>query len=375
MRELLEPLGGISAFVKPGQKVLLKANLLGSFPVSKAVTTNPAVVAAVAALVKEAGGIPFLGDSPGMGTLEQAVRTGGLEFLLHEGVQLADFENEDVYERPENKISKRLVLARAVKEADVIITLPKLKTHVQMTFTGALKNQYGLMVGVRKSNYHLRLRDNKLLGELIVEINEAAKINLAIMDGITAMEGDGPSGGRPREVGVLLASSDLGAVDIAACEIIGIDPLVVPTTDAALRKGYCSKPSEIEYPILKPADVFIPDFKKITYNKDVIKMLPLPGWFMRWLGSQWAPKPKVNPEKCVKCYRCRNGCPVKPPAIDPEKGPKVASRCIRCYCCHEFCPADAIILKRSLLDRIFHFSALFNWLSRVFGKIVSRFSI
>ena len=239
MRALLAPLGGMEAFVKPGQKVLLKANLLGSYSVEKAVTTNPAVVEAAIILVKEAGGIPMVGDSPGMGTMRQAVKAGGLEEILkREGAILADFEQEDEYPRPENKISQRLMLARAVKEADVIITLPKLKTHVQMNFTGAIKNQYGLMVGVRKSNYHLRLRDNWLMGQLMVEINKAAKVSLAIMDAVTAMEGDGPSGGSPRHLGLLLASNDLLAVDLAACRIIGLDPMTVPTNVAAIKDGY-----------------------------------------------------------------------------------------------------------------------------------------
>ena len=225
LRELLAPLGGIETFVKPGQKVLLKANLLGSYNVAKAVTTDPRVVEAMITLVKEAGGIPMVGDSPGMGTLKSAIKAGGLEEILErEQVAVADFENEDVYPRPENRVSQRLVLARAIKEADVIITLPKLKTHVQMNFTGAIKNQYGLMVGVRKSNYHLRLRDNDLMGELMVEINKTANVALAVMDGIVAMEGDGPSGGSPRELGLLLASNDLLAVDMAACRIIGLDP-------------------------------------------------------------------------------------------------------------------------------------------------------
>ncbi len=375
-RELLAPLGGMEAFVKPGMKVLLKANLLGSFPVSKAVTTNPAVVEAVVKLVKEAGGIPFVGDSPGMGTMRQAISSGGLEEILkREEVGLADFENEDEYPRPENKISQRLVLARAVKEADVIITLPKLKTHVQMDYTGAIKNQYGLMVGVRKSNYHLRLRDRDLMGQLMVEINKTAGVSLAIMDAVVAMEGNGPSGGSPREVGLLLASPDLTAVDIAACRVIGIEPGKVPTTAAALKDGYGCREEEITYPLLSPEDVKVKDFKQVSHSKDIIRMLPMPKWFMRWFGAQWAPHPVIDPKKCVKCFRCRNGCPVKPPAIDPERGVKVSKDCIRCYCCHEFCPADAIMLKRSLLDRIFHFSSLLNFLSRTFGKIITKFSI
>ena len=376
LRELLAPLGGIEAFVKPGQRVLLKANLLGSYNVAKAVTTDPRVVEAMIVLVKEAGGIPMVGDSPGMGTLKSAIKAGGLEEILErEQVAVADFENEDVYPRPENRVSQRLVLARAIKEADVIITLPKLKTHVQMNFTGAIKNQYGLMVGVRKSNYHLRLRDNDLMGELMVEINKTANVALAVMDGIVAMEGDGPSGGSPRELGLLLASNDLLAVDMAACRIIGLDPMKVPTVTAALRLNYGEGEEKSTFPLLKPDEVKVKDFKQVAHSKDIIRMLPMPKWFMRWFGAQWAPHPQIDPTKCIKCFRCRNGCPVKPPAIDPERGKNVSKDCIRCYCCHEFCPADAIKLKRSFLDRIFHFNSLLNFLSRVFGKLISKFSI
>ena len=101
----------------------------------------------------------------------------------------------------------------------------------------------------------------------------------------------------------------------------------------------------------------------------------MPKWFMRWFGAQWAPHPQIDPTKCIKCFRCRNGCPVKPPAIDPERGRNVSKDCIRCYCCHEFCPADAIKLKRSFLDRVFHFTSLLNFLNRIFGKLISKFSI
>lgn len=198
MRACLEPLGGMGAFVAPGQRVLLKPNLLTGLAPARAATTHPAIVAAAIFLVREAGGEPVVGDSPGIGDLAGVAKPTGVQRVLDEtGTALADFDHEEVYECPDNVIGKRMHLARALGEADVVITLPKLKTHVQMAFTGALKNQFGIVPGVAKGQFHLRLQGIERLAELIIDINRIAKPVLAIMDGVEAMEGEGPNGGEP----------------------------------------------------------------------------------------------------------------------------------------------------------------------------------
>ncbi len=380
MRECLEPLGGMRAFVSPGRKVLLKPNVLGAFGPDKAVTTHPTVLAAALTLVRECGGIPCVGDSPGIGEMAQAFKPCGLSQVIEaHGATFADFSNECSIETPENTIGRHLKVAKAVAEADVILSLPKLKTHVQMTFTGAIKNQFGLVVGMQKGQYHFRLKTREKLAELIVDINRATKPALAIFDAITAMEGAGPSGGEPRQVGLMLASADLMALDVIACEIIGLPPLSVPTIAEGARRSFGqTDPAKIDIAGPAIADVRVPDFKKPDHFKSVLGILPLPQFMLKWFGGQWAARPRIRVERCIVCYRCRDGCPVSPPAIDPDRphGRQVDDRsCIRCYCCHEFCPVKAIDLERSLLDRVVNLTGLLSWCSRKLGRILSRFSI
>ncbi|NLF25748.1 MAG: DUF362 domain-containing protein [Deltaproteobacteria bacterium] len=357
IQDCLEPLGGIGAFVQSGQRVLLKPNLLGPFFPETAVTTNPEVVAAVAKLCLEAGAKVSVGDSPGIGELRIVMKRAGLKSALAElDTSVADFSACADFESMRNIVGRKIALAKAVAEADVIISLPKLKTHSQMVFTGALKNQYGLVVGTRKAYYHYRLRTREWLAALMIDINRIARPKLAIMDGIIAMEGMGPSGGEPRHLGVLIAGADLAAVDVAACTLIGLDPESVPLNLAARKYEFgATRLAEIELVGDDLSSLVVPDFKKVPQLRSVLRILPFPAWFLSWLERKWAARPRIIPELCIRCNACGNGCPVEPAAIQPlaEGGPQVDDdRCIRCYCCHEFCPVKAIALKRSWLGKL-----------------------
>jgi len=368
----------MAAFVKPGQRVLLKPNLLMGIAPDAAVTTHPAVLDAVLTLVREAGGLPMVGDSPGIGELAGiAVRCGIKAVLDAHHVPLADFTSEYVFTCEENVIGKRIALARAVADADVIISLPKLKTHVQMALTCAVKNQYGLIPGVRKSQYHLRFKDRATLADFIIDINRIARPALAIVDAIDAMEGAGPSGGTPRRLGLLMASTDLMALDLVACEITGIDPALVPTIQAGRRQQFgAAALSEITITGVDLADARVPDFRPVPHMKEISDILPVPAFMLAWLRRQWAPRPRINDAACIRCFACRTGCPVQPPAIDPARPrhARVNDRsCIRCYCCHEFCPAHAIMLKRSWLDRVISLTRVIDWCTRRAHRIIRWF--
>ena len=371
----LELLGGMETFVKSGQKVLLKPNILLGLSPDKAATTHPAIIAAVAELVREAGGVVFLGDSPGVGDFESAMKVTGIGKVVEEqGIELADFSNVHPFECEDNIIAKHIKLAKAVADADVIITLPKLKTHVQMTMTCAVKNQYGLVVGMQKGEYHFRLENRDALANLMVDINKIAKPALAICDAIEAMEGEGPSGGTPRNLGLILASADLSALDVAACEIIGLNPNDMPIVQACKRQNFgATSLNEIEI-IGEPIDsVKVTDFKQIENLQSVMRILPIPQFLLKIVRSHWASKPRINKDKCVKCYKCRTGCPVNPPAIDPDRpiGKEVDDKtCIRCYCCHEFCIAKAIDLKKPWFDRVFRVTKMMNFLNKHIGKFL-----
>ena len=156
LRLLLEPLGGMQAFVKPGQKVLLKPNMLAGKPPEKAVTTHPEVVRGVIALVQESGGVVLVGDSPGMGRPEQVARKCGIWSVIEEtGVEFAPF-SDSVNISTKSGTFQHLELAQDILDADVIINLPKLKTHQMMGMTCGVKNLFGAVVGMRKPRLHLQ---------------------------------------------------------------------------------------------------------------------------------------------------------------------------------------------------------------------------
>ncbi len=378
MRESLAPFGGMGAIVSPGWRVLLKPNLVAPSKPELAVTTHPAIVRAAIRLVKEAGGICFVGDGPGVGGTVNAARGSGLcEVAEEEGAEVLEFSETAVFENDENRLLKRLELARQLKEMDVLITLPKLKTHCQMAFTGALKNQYGLIPGAAKGKFHFRFQNRDRMADLMIDINRAAKPALAIMDAVIGMEGPGPSGGTPRKIGAIIAGTDLTAVDTVAFTLIGLKLEEVPVSIAAKRGGYGTADlSDIDVVGAQISEMAVSDFKLVKAPLNIMRILPLPQGMLRWIRRQVAPAPWIDPSKCIKCRRCENGCPVTPAAIHPlalEKDKLDDSLCIRCYCCHEFCPVKAIELRKSFLARCINIDAVCSFGSKTLGWLASIF--
>ncbi len=352
--ECIKMLGGIKKFISPGQKVLLKPNMLGAFEPEKAVTTHPEIVKAVAKMVIAAGAECFIGDSPGIGTFKSVCQITGIdEAAKAAGAELRELDDPGEFIKADNKVGRKLPLSSFLKNIDVIISLPKLKTHAQMGFTGALKNQYGLIPGSLKAEYHYRMKTREWLAEFIVDINCAAPVKLAIMDAVIGMEGEGPSGGDPRAIGCIIASADLTALDAVACRMIGIDAANNPILHASEERGFGAvDPEKIEIIGLDADELYIDDFKIINDNINILRLLPLPGTVIEWLRQHWKAYPEINPEKCIKCMNCHNGCPLEPPAINPDKSWKVdKSACIKCYCCHEFCPVKAVKLDTTWFER------------------------
>lgn len=367
----------MAAVVRPGQRVLLKPNLLGPFAVERAVTTHPAVVRAAILLVQQAGGQPLVGDSPAFGPLPAVARACGLIPVLEEtGAKLLDLSEPGEFTVPDHRVSPRLTLARALADVDVVITLPKLKTHAQMALTASLKNQYGCVPGALKSQWHFRLQDAAWLARLMLDINRVVKPALAILDGIVAMEGDGPTSGRPRPLGVLLAGRDLAAVDTVACHLIGLDPARVPLLAAAREQGFGETRIE-RVPIAGPSlhSLVVKDFQKVRQPQEVLHLLPLPVPVLNWLRRQWTLRPRIIEGRCKRCGICEKGCPVRPPAIHPNAPPGARlddARCIRCYCCHEFCPSHGIELQAPWLARHLPLERIATGVSRLIGAVSAR---
>lgn len=259
--EVLAPLGGIEAFVKPGDRVLLKPNLLTGARPTKECTTRPELVYGIAQLVKEAGGKPFLGDSPAFGSAHGVAKANGL-LPLAQALNLPIVELHGHRYPTQNPEFDHLRLSKEVMEADVVINLPKVKSHVQLTVTLGVKNLFGCVPGKMKAWWHMEAgKDVQRFGTMLVETAQVISPELTLVDGIIGHEGNGPSGGEPRELGVLAASPNVFAVDRAMVEVLGVDPLTVPTVAQSLRVGYCPVWEEISFPLMAPAELRLADWR------------------------------------------------------------------------------------------------------------------
>ncbi|MBD2343874.1 DUF362 domain-containing protein [Anabaena subtropica] len=258
---LLEPLGGMATFVKPGQRVLLKPNLLTGSRPTKECTTRPELVYAVAKMVIAAGGQPFLGDSPAFGSAKGVAIANGYQSLIQElNLPIIDFHGKRYETVSEN--FNHLLLSKEVIEADVVINLPKVKSHSQLTLTLGVKNLFGCVPGKMKAWWHLEAgKDADRFGEMLVETARAINPDLTILDGIIGHEGNGPSGGEPRALGILAAASDIFALDRAMVEILNVPPHQVPTVAASQRLGVCPEIADIEFPNLHPDLLKIDDWR------------------------------------------------------------------------------------------------------------------
>ncbi|MGI6357965.1 MAG: DUF362 domain-containing protein [Bacillota bacterium] len=356
--EALAPLGGIGRFVKPGQKVFLKCNLLMKRRPETATTTHPALVEAVVRQVQQVGGIAILGDSPGgpftPKSLQGIYDTCGLTAVAeHTGCQLNfDCSSAKVH-FPDGRTMQHVPLIKAAREADVLINLPKLKTHGITLITAAVKNLYGLIPGLTKIEYHLRLPDHQHFSSFLVDLCRLVQPDLTILDAVYGMEGHGPSGGNPIAVGAVAASPNPFALDVVAATLAGVKPERVTTVAAAKQMGLHSGLLQ-DVQLLGSLDGICRQFA-------TPQLMPRADFLSRWLPrslaeriTRWAsPRPVFIPEVCVGCGVCVNSCPPQalsgasyPPQVDLRK-------CIRCFCCQEMCPAKAIKVQQPPVTRLF----------------------
>ncbi|MCX6003951.1 MAG: DUF362 domain-containing protein, partial [Chloroflexi bacterium] len=234
----IDLLGGISVFAKPGERIVMKPNILIGTDPDKGVTTHPAVFRAVGKLLKEAGASVYYGDSPGFGKSEPNLRRSGLKQVGDElGFILSDFDSGRPVSHKDALLVKKFVIANGVLDSDGLVSLPKLKTHGLVRFTGAVKNQFGCVPGLLKSQYHVKLPDPYDFATMLVDLNTLIKSRLYVMDGVMAMEGNGPRSGKLKQLSVLLLSIDPVALDATACRIIDLNPEIVPTFRPGEKAG------------------------------------------------------------------------------------------------------------------------------------------
>jgi uncharacterized protein (DUF362 family) len=332
---VLKPLGGMENFVKEGDKVLLKVNLLLSKGPEKAVTTHPEFIRAVAKAVRAAGGIPLIGDSPAglfsKRALKKAYKRSGLEELAQEeDIPLNYDTGTRKLDIPEGMRLRNSPFCDFVFGVDKIIALPKLKTHSFQYMTLACKIMYGAVPVITKAKYHARFPRNMSFADMLLDILTLVKPQLYLMDGILAMEGAGPGGGDPIELGLTLASTDPVAMDIAVCRTFGIEPVGIPVLKRAKIRHLW--PEEIEYPLLQPEDVSYKSFKLPSTAEHLIT------------GKKAPKKSPIITDKCIGCGDCEEICPKEAVKVHDELAKINYSKCIRCFCCHEVCPENAIKL-------------------------------
>ena len=338
-----------------GKTVLLKPNIVFDSPPEKAIVTHPVFLEAAIRLVRELGASRILvGDSPGLQRPNFRAKLSGLGAVTERmGAEWVDFTREK-YDLPcaEGKTVRRFSVTAAVREADCIISLPKLKTHQLMYYTGAMKNLFGLIPSAAKSPMHVRYPGREAFASMIVDLNLAVRPHYALMDAIVGMEGPGPGSGDPRPVGLVLASANLLALDIAASGIIGYPPLEIPVAREALsRQVGLRSPAEIRYPLLKAEDLPVRDFRKIPLKKSGAQLTEfiLPRAF-RTFRERLSPRPVIDRSVCLRCGDCARICGSKAMALSgegAERQVRIDYRvCIRCYCCHEICPVKAITIQK-----------------------------
>lgn len=261
LESVLAPLGGMTKFVTPGDRVLLKPNLLTGGRPQNECTTRPELVARVAEMVIAAGGHPFIGDSPAFGSARGVAEANGYEPLLT-ALDIPIVELHGGRYPTESQTFDHLRLSKEAMEADVIINLPKVKSHVQLTMTLGVKNLFGCVPGKMKAWWHMEAgKDVDRFGEMLVETARTLAPNLTIVDGIIAHEGNGPSNGDPRRLGIMAASEDVFALDRAILKMLQVEPEQVPTMAAALRLGYCPDWQDIQFPLGHPHDLQVTDWR------------------------------------------------------------------------------------------------------------------
>lgn len=364
IRALVEQMGGMGRFVRPGERIVLKANLLRAAPPESAICTHPAVVEAVARLVKEAGGTPVICDSPGGALHKEAVlrslyeKTGMAAAAAAAGAELAMDSSTRTVSLPEGKVLRQAEIITPVAEADGVIDLCKMKTHVLMSMTGAVKNLFGVIPGLSKVGYHATHPDHETFADVLLDLTGYVKPRLSLMDGILAMEGDGPgSSGTPRQAGLLLASANPLALDTAAGAIMNLPRQDNPVLLAAERRGLTPcRMEDVELIGGTVEELRMADYKFPASTKSNLMdfLGPLARPAERLCKKALSQTPRIDGAKCVGCGICAKSCPGQAIAMTaPGKKARISQNaCIHCYCCHELCPQKAVELHQSWLGRL-----------------------
>ena len=340
--EMMEALGGNE--IGRGSRVLVKPNLLSPALPRQAVLTHPAVVRAVVEYCNALGVRPLVADSPAMGSFDLILRMSGIRSALRGlDCECRPFKHSvrvDIGE-PFGEIE----IAEDAVQADFIVNLPKFKTHSQMLLTLAVKNLFGCIIGYQKPEWHMRAgADRQAFARLIALIGRTLRPSFNILDGVLAMEGQGPGlGGVPRELGIVVAGRDPFALDRVVCRMVGLDPEELPVLKAAREMGFPAPGAEIDGSLPQIRDFRLPRLTSLIFG---------PKFLHGFLRRQVLQRPVCDSAACRMCGECRKICPAGAIACGEKPLRFDYDRCIRCYCCIEVCPFGALETAETIAGRI-----------------------
>ncbi len=349
LRRSIDLIGGIQTFVKKGSRVLLKPNLLFGKSPEKAVTTHPSILRGMIKIVREAGGAPIIGDSPSVGSLTRTAEKAGIKAVADEmKCPLVEFNRPVLPPKGGGKTFKQLEVDQTVLEADVIINLPKFKTHSLTLLTLGVKNLFGCIPGPKKALWHLKAgEDRKTFAKILVDVYQVIQPSLTLLDGIVGMEGNGPNSGRPIPIGLILASGDPLSLDQIVCDLLGISREFLLTNRVAIEQGMGGDPIVVlgeSVENLKISNFQFPALSQPDWH--------LPGFLRKALKNALTSKPVIEEEVCKSCDQCAEICPPKALARKGEDLFFDYGQCIRCLCCLEVCPEGAISIKQGWALRL-----------------------
>jgi uncharacterized protein (DUF362 family)/NAD-dependent dihydropyrimidine dehydrogenase PreA subunit len=355
LERCIELIGGLKEVIRPGSRVLIKINHLppASVP-EKGIVTHPVFTEAVIQLLKNYGAHITVGDD-----IESASGyrvSGYYEMCRRAGVRLVNLREIGFRETKCNgRFLDKAYLSKVALNADVIVNVPKLKTHSLTILTGGVKNMYGIIPKGLRTRFHGEYVSSEDFGEVLTDIFSTLIPQLTIMDGIIAMEGEGPAVGRLRQLGLIFASRDAVAVDAVVSKIIGLEPMGIHTTHCCTMRGLgVGTLGNIEVVGERIEDVSVTDFRHPIRATSTLAG-KVPPFIAKVLLGELYIRPRVIRKRCTGCSECEKACPVSAISLTNEKVEINQRLCIACLCCHEVCHFGALILRRPLVGRIMHF--------------------
>lgn len=354
MDELIDIVGGLD-FIKPGMKVAIKANLVTFMKPEEAATTHPALLCDLVSRLTNMGAEVIVGDSPGgiynsayLKTVYNVTKVNEIENF---GGKLNNNFNQSEANFEEGKVCKHFPYTSYLDDADVIINFCKLKTHGMMGMSSAVKNLFGVIPGTGKPEFHYRYPKHSDFANMLIDLNEYFKPTISFVDAIVGMEGNGPTAGKPRQIGLILASKNQYKLDLACSKILGLAKEDVPTLEESYKRGLIPATYNELDVNLDLAELTIPDYDiiKTTHKLGFEDETKLVG---RIVTKALRSTPRLKKDMCIGCGKCKEVCPANAITIENKKAVIDRSKCITCFCCQEFCPKGAMKVHRPVIAKI-----------------------